>query len=455
MRANISNQALIITISCLLFAIYVFTSTEFEYLGKVSVVLFVVSLIMFIATPLPAALVALLLLTLGVLIGLPKSLLFGSFEQDIIWLMIGAFIISGMLEKSGLMQRLSDWVLNQGHTRKMNRFIFSTSQFISIVIPSTSSRAVMLLPLYEQLVKKLPQHKTYYSLLFPTLILMGSNLTLLGAGSHLIGMGLLEAQNKNTLSYFEFLLFGAPFGILIGVVSMLVIRLFTKVKHEHIVHEYIENKHYSIIEKKSLFIIIVTIILWMTEWLHNMDISVLTLFIALIIMLPSLNILSFKEGLKYINWSLILFVAAASALGSLLVTYNVVDDIQQSLFKTLTNLEWMNEFYMMITIIVISVLSHLLITSHTTRAIVLVPGFLLLADIFQLNPTATVFLALIGMNYCLTFPVSSKSILVFYEADAGFTSKQLMTLSLILTPIYMVAMIIFYYCYWSPLGLTL
>lgn len=99
MRANISNQALIITISCLLFAIYVFTSTEFEYLGKVSVVLFVVSLIMFIATPLPAALVALLLLTLGVLIGLPKSLLFGSFEQDIIWLMIGAFIISGMLEK--------------------------------------------------------------------------------------------------------------------------------------------------------------------------------------------------------------------------------------------------------------------------------------------------------------------------------------------------------------------
>lgn len=303
---------------------------------------------MFIATPLPAALVALLLLTLGVLIGLPKSLLFGTFEQDIIWLMIGAFIISGMLEKSGLMKRLSDWVLNQGHTRKMNRFIFIASQFISVVIPSTSSRAVMLLPLYEQLIKKLPQHKTYYSLLFPTLILMGSNLTLLGAGSHLIGMGLLEAQNKNTLSYFEFLLFGAPFGILIGVVSMLVIRLFTKVKHEQIVHEYIENKHYSIIEKKSLFIIIVTIILWMTEWLHNMDISVLTLFIALIIMLPSLNILSFKEGLKYINWSLILFVAAASALGSLLVTYNVVDDIQQSLFKTLTNLEWMNEFYMMI-----------------------------------------------------------------------------------------------------------
>ncbi|TDM20369.1 SLC13 family permease [Macrococcoides canis] len=455
MRANISNQALIITISCLLFAIYVFTSTEFEYLGKVSVVLFVVSLIMFIATPLPAALVALLLLTLGVLIGLPKSLLFGSFEQDIIWLMIGAFIISGMLEKSGLMQRLSDWVLNQGHTRKMNRFIFSASQFISIVIPSTSSRAVMLLPLYEQLVKKLPQHKTYYSLLFPTLILMGSNLTLLGAGSHLIGMGLLEAQNKNTLSYFEFLLFGAPFGIVIGLISMFIIRLFTKVQHEQIEYEYIAQAQYSIIEKKALLIIIVTVVLWMTEWLHHMDIAVLTLFIALIIMLPSFNVMTFKEGLKYVNWSLILFVAAASALGSLLVKYNVVDEIQQSLFKSLSSMKWMNEFYMMLTIIIISVLSHLLITSHTTRAVVLIPGFLLLANLFQLNPTATVFLALIGMNYCLTFPVSSKSILVFYEADAGFTSKQLMTLSLILTPIYMVAMIIFYYCYWSPLGLTL
>lgn len=455
MLANISNRSLVITISCLLFAIYIFTSTNFEYLGKISIILFVVSLVLFVASPLPAALVALLLLTLGVLIGLPKSLLFGSFEQDIIWLMIGAFIISGMLEKSGLMKRLTNWILSQGHTRKMNRFIFIASQFISVVIPSTSSRAVMLLPLYNQLVKKLPQHKTYYSLLFPTLILMGSNLTLLGAGSHLIGMGLLKAQDKNTLSYFEFLLFGAPFGIVIGLISMFIIRIYTKVKHEPIEHESIINTRYTIIEKKAFIAIVVTVVLWMTEWIHHMDIAVLTLFIALIIMLPSLNIMSFKEGLKYINWSLILFVAAASALGALLVKYNVVDEIQHALFTTLTSLHWMNEFYMVIVIIVISVISHLLITSHTTRAVVLIPGFLLLADLFDLNPTATVFMALIGMNYCLTFPVSSKSILVFYEADAGFTSKQLMTLSLILTPIYIGVMIIFYYCYWSPLGITL
>ncbi|WP_414051927.1 SLC13 family permease [Macrococcus animalis] len=456
MRVNISNKALIITICCLLFAIYIFSETNFEYLGQLSIILFVISLVMFVASPIPSALVALLILTIGILLGLPKSLLVGSFEQDIIWLMIGAFIISAMLEQSGLIHRMSHWILNQGHTRKMNRIIFFAAQVICIVIPSTSSRAVMLLPLYQQLATKLPHHKTFYSLLFPILILMGSNLTLLGAGSHLIGMGLLESQGQKSLSYFEFLFFGAPFGVVIAIISMAIIKLFTKMQHTKMQNQVKKlEKQYTNSEKKALIIIIITIFLWLTEWVHKMDIAVLTFFIALLIMLPALNLLSFKQGLKQINWSLIFFVAAASALGSLLVEYNVIDELQQSLFNSLTAAQWMNELTIILTIIIVSVLSHILITSHTTRAVVLIPGFLMLAEIFQLNKTATVFFALIGMNYCLTFPVSSKSILVFYEAEAGFNSKQLLKLSLILTPIYMVLMLIFYYCYWSPLGLTL
>ncbi|UXR77944.1 MULTISPECIES: SLC13 family permease [unclassified Staphylococcus] len=431
--------------------------SDFDYFGKISIILFVVSLILFVTTSLPPTLVALLLLTTGVVLGLPKSLLLHSFNQDIIWLMIGAFMISGVLEQSGLIQRMTMWVLKQGHTRKMNRLIFGLVQLVSIVIPSTSSRAVILLPLYQQIIAKLPQFKTFYSLVFPVLILMGSNLTLLGAGSHLIGMGLLQAQNKETLSYFEFLYLAAPFGIVIAIISVWVIYRFTHMRHVTIhVDTHTEiSQPYTRHEKKTLLLLILTIIFWLTEWLHQIDIAVVTFFIALIMTLPIFNMISFKESLKFINWNLILFVAAASALGTLLVEYKVIDQLQESLFSRLTTIKGIHDGILLILICIITVLSHLIITSHTTRAVVLIPSFLVLSELYHLNATSVVFIALIGMNYCLTFPVSSKALLVFFEGHAGFTSKQLIQLSLILTPVYIMLMVLFYYCYWQPIGLTL
>ncbi|GGA86137.1 transporter [Staphylococcus muscae] len=445
------------TIFCLLFAIMIFALSDFSYFGKLSIILFVVSLVLFVMTSLPPTLVAMLLLTTGIVLGLPKTLLFNSFDQDIIWLMIGAFMVSGVLEQSGLIQRMTTWVLSQGQTRKMNRLIFSLVQVVSIVIPSTSSRAVILLPLYQQIIAKLPQYKTFYSLLFPVLILMGSNLTLLGAGSHLIGMGLLQAQNKDVLSYFEFLYLAAPFGVMIAIISVWVIYRYTHMSNVSTgVDEQSKiSQPYTNHEKKTLILLIITVIFWLTEWLHHIDIAVITFFIALMMTLPVFNMMTFKDSLKFINWNLILFVAAASALGTLLVEYKVIDQLQKSLFSKLTTMTHIHDGIILILICVVTVLSHLIITSHTTRAVVLIPSFLVLSELYQLNATSVVFIALIGMNYCLTFPVSSKALLVFFEGNAGFSSKQLMQLSLILTPIYIMLMVLFYYCYWQPIGLTL
>lgn len=457
MSFNQSNRTLLVTIFCLLFAIMIFALSDFSYFGKLSIILFVVSLVLFVMTSLPPTLVALLLLTTGIVLGLPKTLLFNSFDQDIIWLMIGAFMVSGVLEQSGLIQRMTTWVLSQGQTRKMNRLIFSLVQVVSIVIPSTSSRAVILLPLYQQIIAKLPQHKTFYSLLFPVLILMGSNLTLLGAGSHLIGMGLLQAQNKDALSYFEFLYLAAPFGVMIAIISVWVIYRYTHMSNVSTgVDEQSKiSQPYTNHEKKTLILLIITVIFWLTEWLHHIDIAVITFFIALMMTLPVFNMMTFKDSLKFINWNLILFVAAASALGTLLVEYKVIDQLQKSLFSKLTTMTHIHDGIILILICVVTVLSHLMITSHTTRAVVLIPSFLVLSELYQLNATSVVFIALIGMNYCLTFPVSSKALLVFFEGNAGFSSKQLMKLSLILTPIYIMLMVLFYYCYWQPIGLTL
>ncbi|GAA0445163.1 anion permease [Virgibacillus sp. Bac332] len=114
-----------------------------------------------------------------------------------------------------------------------------------------------------------------------------------------------------------------------------------------------------------------------------------------------------------------------------------------------------NWLFMMI-MLVIAVTSHLYVHSHTTRAIIFIPSIIVFSESIGLNTAAVVFLSLLGMNYCLTFPVSSKAILLFYEeGDMTIDAKQLLQLSTILMPVYILVMIVFYFTYWQWTGLQL
>ena len=66
------------------------------------------------------------------------------------------------------------------------------------------------------------------------------------------------------------------------------------------------------------------------------------------------------------------------------------------------------------------------------------------------------FIGTVGMNYCLTFPVSSKALLMFYGLDERpFTSADLFRLSTVLLPANAALMVLFYFLYWRWLGLAL
>ncbi|WP_323702545.1 SLC13 family permease [Mammaliicoccus sp. Dog046] len=457
-----TNRQILYLCLYLAFAIYIFLYTEMAYLGQLSLIIFVLSLGLFLFTKLPAGLAGLIALIIGILFGLPEDVLFASFNEHVVWLMIGAFIIGASVEISGLHERLIHWIeIKCNSEKKMNMFLFLLIQIISVTVPSTSGRAAAMLPIYNAFATKYRHNQTYFALLLPILILIGANLTLIGAGSHIVGIGLLEGQTKETISYSAFLIWGLPFGLIMGLISLYVIK---KMYFEHNsaeqangnVNTSYEKKPFSIKEKKTLIYISVTVLLWMTENIHGFGIAFITMAMSVIMMLPNIGVLTWKQGLKSVSWSLILFVASATALGELLVKYKVVDAIQEQLLSRLSQFQNMSELVILIVIVVITVTSHLYVTSHTTRAIVFVPLFLLFSETFHLNPVAVVFITLIGTNYCVTFPVSSKALLLFYEQQGNpFKNKDLAKVSCVLMPIYMLLMIGCYYFWWQHTGISL
>ena len=60
------------------------------------------------------------------------------------------------------------------------------------------------------------------------------------------------------------------------------------------------------------------------------------------------------------------------------------------------------------------------------------------------------------MDYCLTFPVSSKALLMFQEADPdAWAPADLLRLSAILLPVHALLMIAVYFGWWQHVGLRL
>jgi hypothetical protein len=60
------------------------------------------------------------------------------------------------------------------------------------------------------------------------------------------------------------------------------------------------------------------------------------------------------------------------------------------------------------------------------------------------------------MNYCVTVPVSSKALLLFYEeGKISFNASHLLKISAILMPLYILAIMLFYFTYWQWTGMHL
>ncbi len=207
----------------------IFFASSLDYKGKVALIVFVIAMILWITTKLPAGYVALgAILSIILLKGADASLLYDSFSLEIVWLMIGAFIIGEVIKVSGLANRIITNIMKNSATSNSVLFhVLIALLPLSIFIPSTSGRAAITLPVVKELAPFIQddKHKQVLAMFVPTIILMTTSATLIGAGSHLIGVEILEKTTGETITYLNWLIWGVPFAIFISFVSYLAVRL--------------------------------------------------------------------------------------------------------------------------------------------------------------------------------------------------------------------------------------
>ncbi len=431
--------------------------------GRLSLFAFIVAAILWSTTSINAAYVALGTVMLLVLTGgTSQEQLFAALSSDVIWLMIGAFILGGAVQKTGLAARLTQIVVARANTvRSLFWLLTSVLIPLSFIIPSTSGRAAVTIPVFRSITAATNDKRITraIALLMPTVILVSTIGAIVGAGSHLIANDLLYQITQQRISFTQWAIYGLPFAIAASYASCWVImRLFLNKSRldRPLPPQKLKQQPLSTKEIKTLIIVLMMVLLWLTENWHGYEIATISVAGALILTLPNLGILSWQEGIKAVSWNLIIFVGAALVLGRSLIDSDAAQWIISKIFQISTISQSNSHLFILLLLALISLTSHLYMTSHTARAAALVPPMLYLANSLQLNPVAVLFLSTLGMDYCLTFPVSSKALLIFCELDdQTYQPTDLLRLSSVLLLVHLGLIILFYFGYWRWIGLAL
>ncbi len=431
--------------------------------ARAAIFAFASAVVLWSMTSLPAAWVALssvvLLAGLG---GADQEALYSSLSSDVVWLMIGAFVLGGAVQTCGLAARLTR--VAAGRDTTVGGVFWRVTVLLlplSLLIPSTSGRAAVMLPVFRSLSRASNDRAVTraLSLLIPTVILVSTISTLVGAGSHLVANDLLEQVSGQRLSFARWALYGVPFGVMASLLACWVIqRLFLRAptRSRALVLDRGERTPFSGTERRTLLVVAVMVSLWATESAHGVEIAFVAVVGAIVLTMPSVGVMSWKDGVKAVSWNLVVFVGAALVLGEALIATGAAEWIIEGLFAVSGIAEADSPFLILVTLALLTLTSHVYMTSHAARAAALVPAVLFLGQSLDLDPVAVMFIGTVGMDYCLTFAVSSKALLLYSELDEDtFEPPDLLRLSAVLLVAHVVLMVAFYFGYWRYVGLEL
>lgn len=448
-------------------AVAVWLPAGLEWPARAALLAFGGAAAFWIFTDVSAAYVAVVAaLSLVVTQAIDQGALFDGLGSKVVWLIAGTFILGAAVEKSGLAARLTAVIVGRGTTvgGLMWRLTLGVLP-LAFLIPSTSGRATVLLPLYRALIEADDDERLARAagLLIPAIIVLSTVCSLTGTGSHLVAVDLLERLSDQTIDFGRWMLWGLPFGIAACLVTTFLIgRLFLdrELRGRTLAEVDAPAKPFSGAEWRTTAVVVGMLGFWLTEGLHPFGIATVAVAGAVLLTTPRFGVLTWKEGVEAVNWSLVLFIAGALVLGRALIDTGAAKWLIGSLLAVSHLTGDSPTIFVLVGLSVLSLTSHLYMVSHTARVAALLPPLLLLAKTLGLSAVAIVFVVNVGIDFCLTLPVSSKALLIFQQVERpgsdqpAWNPADLLKLSAVLLPIYWALMIAFYYTYWRFTGLA-
>lgn len=387
---------------------------------------------------------------------------FETLGDPLIWLLLASFMIAAGIKASGLSERMAFAVTRRARTVRQ-LFILLTIVLVAttFLIPSTSGRAALMLPVFLALRTLMPNTRTQtaLALLFPAVILLSAIASLIGAGAHLITADILWRTGGEYIGFGRWMLMGLPFAIASSAAAVLVILTqFMRREDQGAAllppNEALAPKSWSGKERIVAMIAGGLVLFWATESVHGISSTLIAILGALLLTAPFVNVVSFKNALKEVDWGMLIFMAATLELGEALIESGGAQWLVENIFGVFQSVALSSPLVVVALVAMFGLLSHLVITSRSSRASVITPLVIFLAAGLGFSPTTFAFMTAAATGFCLTLPVSAKPVAMFSKVEgATYQPRDLLRLSGVLLPIHLILLVAFAFLIWPALGL--
>ncbi|MEO9341159.1 SLC13 family permease [Mesorhizobium sp. SB112] len=391
-----------------------------------------------------------------------EEMLYRSLGNDIVWLMLAAFIVAGVLRQVGVIEQIIHRLLARLATVKglfwtLTLLIFATA----FIIPSTSARAAMLAPVYLGLAAAIGNARVNraLALLFPSVILLSAGASLIGAGAHLVAAGMMERMRGHSPDFMGWIALAGPFSLLCSLLACAVLlRLFlTRDERSMAITKRNSNATPAPLTRQQWTVLAVTgamILLFAMQPLHGIGMPVIGLGAALLLANERVSGLSLKAALKAVEWNLLLFLAGTLVIGEALLQTGTAQVLAERVIGLAGNNIAAWPALVIGFAALVATLSHLVITSRTARATVLIPALVLPLAALGVNPLNLVMVVTLASGFCQTLIVSAKPVALFGAMDPPpFGQTDLFRLAGVLVVPFIALLILFATFVWPLQGL--
>lgn len=285
-----------------------FLPVGLTYESFTAIVIFLVTIYLWATEiiPLPVtAFFAMLLLALSGSVSLSDSI-YGLGSTVVFLIIIGFFLAAG-LTKSGLDKRIAYKILRHAHSENMVLIgLIVMTAFLSMIISNTTTTLLMI-PVVLHIMHKVRMNKEALLLGVAFAANIGGAGLLIGTPPNIIGSEALG------WGFYEWMIHALPFTLMMIFLLYVSFMIYFRPRHEKIEKHLVKDLGpLKPEEKRAAFVIIFTLVLWISSPVHHLPAIVVGLIGGMLMFLFVYNWIYFE---RVMHWGTVILIAGAVSLG--------------------------------------------------------------------------------------------------------------------------------------------
>lgn len=396
--------------------------------GQRCLALFAAVFLLYIFETVPAAVISLAIVPLLVILGISDvSQALAGFASASTYLVIGSFILTAAMIKTGLGKRITCHLLLCVGTSpvQISLGLMAVNVIMAFLIPSSTARTAMLLPICLSVIREYQgKDKRMYGVnLLLTLCVTSSTISagiLTSTVSNPMAVEYIANAADHLVTYGEWFQWGFPPALVMTVLSWLVIQFCFRLEKPVDGREslYLQKQLADLgpVTKQEIctsVIIAVTVVLWIFGSRWGIDSTTAALLGAVLLFLPMCSVLEWKDCQSGISISVVFVISGGISLGDAMARTGAADWLAERVFGFLNS-----EISLTLSIVLIIAVvqfMHVFFVGTATMANAFFPILISVAARIQVSPLCIILPAafMIGGYPVLTFFNTTPNILCY------------------------------------------